>query len=365
VQRLRAGLRQTVKVPEAEVRQAWAGEHDQVSLSFVRFPLAGAEAEVKKPTTAEVVAFVAKENARIEQAFRDGAARFDQPRKVKARHVLVKVKAGAEPAADEAARKRIEALAARLQKGEDFAKLAAEASEDEGTRSRGGDLGFVAEGLVEKPFSDAAFALAQGQTSAPVRTAAGWHLIRADQVVPPKKTPLDEARAILAPELILKDRAAALAQAKAAAALAAVKAGQALAALFPAEGAAKKGAKPQVKLGGQVVVVESTGPFGGPGPFVPRIGAAPELVSAALAGAAGQPLGRVYQTALGPVVAVVESREKPDQAQYAAQREAVLQRLLSRREAEVQQAWVKSLRERATVKVNAAVTSGTPPVDAG
>ena len=64
---------------------------------------------------------------------------------------------------------------------------------------------------VEKAFADAAFALEQGKVSAPVRTAAGWHLVRADQIVPAKKVSLEEARAILAPELILKDRAAALA----------------------------------------------------------------------------------------------------------------------------------------------------------
>jgi len=364
-QRLLAGLRETVKVPEGEVREAWTADHDRASLTFVRFPLSGAEAELKKPSVADVAAFLLKEGARVDQAYKDGAARFDRPKQVRARHLLVKVKAGADPAADEAARKKIEGLAARLRQGEDFAKLASEASEDPNTRSRGGDLGLVAEGLVEKPFSDAAFALAEGKISAPVRTSSGWHLVKAEQVVPARKVPVEEARAVLAPELLLKDRSTALVRERAAAALAALKAGKSLAELFPTEEAAKKSGKPQVKLGGQAVVAESTGPFGGPGPFVPRLGSAPELAAAALAASSGQRLDAVFQTAQGPVVAVVESRERPDPAQYAAQREAVQQRLISRREGQVQQAWVKKLREAADVKINPAVTAGPIPTDAG
>lgn len=360
-QRMLAGMRQTVKVSAAEVKEAWTAEHDKVTLSFVRFPVAAAEAEVKKPSTADVVAFVQKEGPRLEQAWKDGAARFDQPKKVRARHILVKVPAGASPAAEETARKKLEALAARIQKGEDFGKVAADASEDEATKARGGDLGFVAEGVVEKPFADAAFALAQGQVSPPVRTAAGWHLIRADQVVPARKVSLEEARAILAPELILKDRAAALVKERAAAALAAAKAGKKLADLFPTAEAAKAAKKAPVKLGSLVVAAESTGPFGEQGPFVPRIGAAPELAADAMVGQVGQPLGKVYDTPQGPVVAVVEARERPDQAQFAAQRDQVEQRLISRKETQVQQAWLKQLRDAAKVKLNPALQSAALP----
>ncbi len=143
-----------------------------------------------------------------------------------------------------------------------------------------------------------------------------------------------------------------------AAALAAVKAGKKLSDLFPTAEAAKAAKKAPVKLGEVVVAAESTGPFGEQGPFVPRVGAAPELAADALAANLG-PLGKVYETAQGPVVAVVESREKPDQAQFAAQREQVAQRLISRKEGQVQQAWLKQLRDAADVKLNPAVQAAT------
>jgi len=362
VQRLVSALRETIKVPEAEVKEAWLADHDRVSLRFVRFPLAAAEADVKRPSAAEAAAFAAKASARVEAAYKEGAARFDQPRKVRVRHILAKV-AGTD---DAGAKKKVEALAARLQKGEDFAKVAKEASEDDSTKDRGGDLGFVAEGLVEKPFADAAFALAAGKVSPPVRTSAGWHLIKVEEVVPAKKVSLEVARAVLAPELILKDRAAALAGEKAAAALQGLKGGKSLDGLFPADSA--KDAKEKrvaVKLGGQALLPESTGPISGPGPFVPRIGAAPELLQAALAAGGPQVLGQVFQTAQGPVVAVVESRERPDQSKYQAERDAVVQRLTMEREAPAQQAWVKKLREAATVEVNPAATARAVPADQG
>ena len=365
-QRMLAGLKETVKVSDGEVREAWTTEHDKVSLRFVRFPVAAAETEVKRATTAEVVAFAATQGARLEKAYKDQSSRFDQPKRVRARHILVKVAAGAPAEADAAAKQKVEAAAARVAKGEDFGLVAGAVSEDAATKARGGDLGFVAEGMVEKAFADAAFALEQGKVSPPVRTAAGWHVIRADQVVPAKKVSLEEARALLAPELILKDRAAALAKEKAAAALAAVKAGKSLADLYPTEEEAKKAKKTPVKLGNAVVAADTTGPFGDQGPYVPKLGAAAELAAAALAGAAGKPLDRIFETPQGPVVAVVESRERPDPAQFAAQKDLVTQRLISRKEQQIQQAWMKQLRDAAKVKTNDALTApGASPVEAG
>jgi len=86
---------QTVKVPEAEVRQAWEASNDKASLRYVIFPRSALEAEVK-PTDAEVAAFAAKEGARIQAAYEANRSRFEQPRKVKVRHVLARVDAGAD-----------------------------------------------------------------------------------------------------------------------------------------------------------------------------------------------------------------------------------------------------------------------------
>lgn len=65
----------------------------------------------------------------------------------------------------------------RVKKGESFAKLAEQYSID-GSRRRGGDLGFFGKGVMVKPFEEAAFALEKGQVSGVVRTQFGYHLIK-------------------------------------------------------------------------------------------------------------------------------------------------------------------------------------------
>jgi parvulin-like peptidyl-prolyl isomerase len=60
--------------------------------------------------------------------------------------------------------------------GEDFASVARTGSED-ATANVGGDLGYFPRGRMMPAFDAAAFALAPGEVSAPVRTPLGWHLI--------------------------------------------------------------------------------------------------------------------------------------------------------------------------------------------
>jgi peptidyl-prolyl cis-trans isomerase SurA len=73
---------------------------------------------------------------------------------------------------------KIENLMQRLDAGEDFAKLAEEFSEDPGSSSRGGDLGFVSRGDFVQEFEEAAFALNEGEISEIVRSQFGFHVIQ-------------------------------------------------------------------------------------------------------------------------------------------------------------------------------------------
>lgn len=65
----------------------------------------------------------------------------------------------------------------KLKKGESFAKLAQERSLD-GSRKRGGDLGYFGRGMMVKEFEKAAFALQKGQISEVVKTQFGYHIIK-------------------------------------------------------------------------------------------------------------------------------------------------------------------------------------------
>ncbi len=130
------------------------------------------------------------------------ADRFTQPHEVRARHVLIKAPQGADQATRDAARQKVEEIAEKVKAGGDFAKLAEESSQDEGSAKKGGDLGFFGKGRMVEPFERAAFALAAGEVSEVVETPYGFHLIRVEEVREERVKPLDEVRAEIGKSLI-------------------------------------------------------------------------------------------------------------------------------------------------------------------
>jgi len=75
--------------------------------------------------------------------------------------------------------KEADSIAAEIKKGADFGGIARAISLDQSTAVRGGDLGFISWGMQMDPkFRDAAFKLTVGQTSDPVKSSYGWHIIR-------------------------------------------------------------------------------------------------------------------------------------------------------------------------------------------
>lgn len=106
-------------------------------------------------------------------------SRFTQPERRRARHILVRIDDDVD---ERSAKSKITALKERILSGETFDSVAKEASDDLGSRTQGGDLGWVGRGVMVPEFEEALYALEQGVISEPVLTSFGWHLIRADEV---------------------------------------------------------------------------------------------------------------------------------------------------------------------------------------
>lgn len=60
---------------------------------------------------------------------------------------------------------------------DNFAEVATAESEDRGSSTRGGELGWFGKGMMVKPFEDAVYGLKIGEISKPIQTAYGWHII--------------------------------------------------------------------------------------------------------------------------------------------------------------------------------------------
>ena len=91
-----------------------------------------------------------------------------------ARHILIRT---GEFSNNNEARSRVAKLRVRILAGEDFSTLAKAHSDDPGSSTNGGDLGWINPGTMVPPFEQALSLLGDNQISEPVQTRFGWHII--------------------------------------------------------------------------------------------------------------------------------------------------------------------------------------------
>jgi peptidyl-prolyl cis-trans isomerase C len=96
---------------------------------------------------------------------------------IRARHILFRADPKDEKAQAEA-QARAQAALERIKKGEDFATVASELTEDPSGKENGGDLDYFTKDQMVPDFANVAFQMYPGQVSNPVRTPFGWHIIK-------------------------------------------------------------------------------------------------------------------------------------------------------------------------------------------
>ena len=226
VDRLQTAVTGWMRVSDAEV----AGEHrrrnERIRVDVVAFRAADFRDEVEA-TDDDVALLFAEESASYEIAEKrrlrfllvDQTAIFDSltltedevrlyydanlpqyqtPGQVRASHILLRVDGDD----DEAVAARAAALAAEARGGADFAELAREHSEDETNAESGGDLGSFGRGRMVPEFENAAFAMAAGEVSDPVRSPFGFHVIQVTEKQEEVTQPFAEVRGAI--ENVLK-----------------------------------------------------------------------------------------------------------------------------------------------------------------
>jgi peptidyl-prolyl cis-trans isomerase D len=133
--------------------------------------------------------------------FEEQQVRFITPEARLASHILIEVDQQAPQLELETARQQAEDLVALAREGGDFAELAREHSQDIGSASEGGDLGWIEPGFMVQAFEDGLYALTvENPVSEPIQTGFGWHVIYLREVRPSEGMTYTEAREILLAE---------------------------------------------------------------------------------------------------------------------------------------------------------------------
>jgi parvulin-like peptidyl-prolyl isomerase len=119
---------------------------------------------------------------------------FIRREQVRLRQITIAVEASETASKRAEALLKIQTIQEQLRNGQNFAALALEYSED-GSRTHGGDLGYLERGQLIKPMADAAFSLESGQVSHIVESHLGFHLIQMVDRIPSTQMAYRNARA--------------------------------------------------------------------------------------------------------------------------------------------------------------------------
>jgi peptidyl-prolyl cis-trans isomerase D len=183
-------------IPEDAAVKAYFDAHkaeymtpETVNLRYVELSLAQLATKVSVDD-AQLKAFYEEQKTKTPE-------RFAQPEQRRVRHVLLSVN---DPKEDAAVKAKAEGILKRAQAGEDFSKLAKEFSQDPGSASQGGDLGWSEKKIFVGPFADAAFGMKVDEIAGPVKTQFGYHILKLDGIKPPAVKNFDESKAELESE---------------------------------------------------------------------------------------------------------------------------------------------------------------------
>ena len=116
----------------------------------------------------------------IQQYYTAHQSEYTVPEQARARHILIKVDAGADAKTDAAAKAKAGALLKQIQGGANFADLAKRNSDDPGSKDSGGELGFAQRGHMVPEFDAAIFSQKIGDNKI-VKTQYGYHIVQVEE----------------------------------------------------------------------------------------------------------------------------------------------------------------------------------------
>ncbi|HSP93287.1 MAG TPA: peptidyl-prolyl cis-trans isomerase [Thermoanaerobaculia bacterium] len=222
-------VKASVLVPDKDLQREFSNRNDKASIEYVKIP-AGKLETVAPASDADLKSYLEKHKDRYQTAaqrrtkylvvdrgrvhaqikipdpelkadYDRRKASFQMPEQVAASHILIKVDPDKGPAADAAAKQKAEALFARASKGEDFAKLANENTDDPSGKGSGGQLAPFGRGQMVPEFEQAAFDMKPGEIRGPIKTQFGYHIIKVLSKLPAHIRSFEEVKGQILAEL--------------------------------------------------------------------------------------------------------------------------------------------------------------------
>ncbi len=139
----------------------------------------------------------------LKVVYQQNIEQYQVPNRVHAEHILLMTVGKTDAEVAEVKKKAEDVLAQTKKKGANFEELAKKYSEDPGTKTKGGDLGWVVHGQMVPEFEKATFSLNKGETSDLIKTQYGFHIIKVLDKETAHTKPFDEVKDSLRPNYLL------------------------------------------------------------------------------------------------------------------------------------------------------------------
>ena len=186
-------------------QQAGSDESFQRQLGAMNFTSEQFDAQVLERTICEAVldrelrSHVNITDEQLKKFYDENGEQFERPETVRAAHILLSTRdasTGQEMGEETKKQKRqqIEKLLERAKKGEEFAALAREYSDDPASKNAGGEYTFARGQFRNPEFESAAFALKTNEISGVITTAFGYHIIKLYEKMPAQKLELAKVK---------------------------------------------------------------------------------------------------------------------------------------------------------------------------
>lgn len=155
----------------------------------------------EKVRLAEVDGAVSITPEKVKNHYTANVSRYSKPEEFRASHIMIKVDPSLTIEEKSALKTKTEDLLKRIKAGEKFEEIAINESDD-GSKIKGGDLGYFHAGQTQPEFDAALFKLKVGETSDVVETLYGFHIIRLTERRAPRQIPFDEIQDRIKKDLV-------------------------------------------------------------------------------------------------------------------------------------------------------------------